>query len=826
MKKRILALVLASLMLISCLGIISSAVDTNYLLASGAGINGYTPSGWYWKIWGTSGWESSQILGDNSWLGSFYYEQKSDNGTPLVNQQIVLKDLGGNSANYIGYNSQFVLEHNNYSAIDAFEVSWASIAYPASAGGNLNASPNTISLAWATNSFSGNVLSKMTANTGLESNVTSGLVATFISNDGWNSSDGSGVGTSLNIDRFESLRLSVVANGTVVSTETIDLISAMTVGSYCQAPLVQWSNDVKVNFNANGTLSFTFGCMFNGGGQYYAGNNYGSGSIPAITTSTLNTSTLLTNSGYHFAVGTMDSLNRPYADTTWTMSNASINLRRVGTMDNENVQTYLGNAGYCSHEYSQSWQQTEAAGCVTQGVESLICSNCHLAVEVRSIPALGHNIIFSKTEDGGAAPANNGHIPDGAMYHGRKVSYCDRAGCPESVAETGDYAGYHMIFDEVHYFDLNGDPYEVSSTSCTEPAINKYKCICAYDSNWHLINGNGSCYEMKEVSTGTALGHNWGSWNVQTAATCGAAGVKARSCSRCNEVESEAIPATGSHTWGGWVVTTPATVDAAGVETATCYVCSTTKTRAIPKLDPPTENTYVYLNGVSTEIDAAIAAFATTSNAVLTIPADVDISAKTIQFPAYGDLVINEGAIYSSATLTGASNAIISDGNEGVVYGWRSSTSAWVARNPSVSISQVTCDYVSAGGSLISTMTAVQGNIVSKKISAVGVIFIPMSAMNTSAGGLGDLTNDGLRTNADLTSYYLTSTYASCGSMAVSIGASGTSFFQASLVSSNNAQTIVSGWYAIYDVADADGSYFFAADSGSINSNVKPADFA
>lgn len=52
-----------------------------------------------------------------------------------------------------------------------------------------------------------------------------------------------------------------------------------------------------------------------------------------------------------------------------------------------------------------------------------------------------------------------------------------------------------------------------------------------------------------------ALGHSWGAWEITKPATEAEDGEKSRTCSRCNETETQVIPATG-HTcdWGEWEI--------------------------------------------------------------------------------------------------------------------------------------------------------------------------------------------------------------------------------------------------------------------------------
>lgn len=77
--------------------------------------------------------------------------------------------------------------------------------------------------------------------------------------------------------------------------------------------------------------------------------------------------------------------------------------------------------------------------------------------------------------------------------------------------------------------------------------------------------------------------HSWSAWTVTKAATCTAAGSQRRTCTGCNEVQTQTIDATG-HNWGAWVVTKAATTEAEGVETRTCSKCGSKETRRIDKL--------------------------------------------------------------------------------------------------------------------------------------------------------------------------------------------------------------------------------------------------
>lgn len=68
-----------------------------------------------------------------------------------------------------------------------------------------------------------------------------------------------------------------------------------------------------------------------------------------------------------------------------------------------------------------------------------------------------------------------------------------------------------------------------------------------------------------------ALGHSWGDWEITKPAAEAEDGEKSRTCSRCNETETQVIPATG-HTcnWGDWTITTAPTLTATGKAERVC----------------------------------------------------------------------------------------------------------------------------------------------------------------------------------------------------------------------------------------------------------------
>ena len=88
----------------------------------------------------------------------------------------------------------------------------------------------------------------------------------------------------------------------------------------------------------------------------------------------------------------------------------------------------------------------------------------------------------------------------------------------------------------------------------------------------------------KEVRKTPALGHAL-TETVITEPTCGTAGSKEVTCSRCDYKETKEIPATGKHAYGDWVIVKEATCTEEGLRTQTCNICGDVKKEVLPKAD-------------------------------------------------------------------------------------------------------------------------------------------------------------------------------------------------------------------------------------------------
>ena len=88
----------------------------------------------------------------------------------------------------------------------------------------------------------------------------------------------------------------------------------------------------------------------------------------------------------------------------------------------------------------------------------------------------------------------------------------------------------------------------------------------------------------KEIRKIPALGHDLKE-TVITEPTCGTAGSKEITCSRCDFKDTKEIPATGNHAYGDWVIVKEATCTEEGLRTQTCANCGDVIEEVIPKVD-------------------------------------------------------------------------------------------------------------------------------------------------------------------------------------------------------------------------------------------------
>ena len=78
---------------------------------------------------------------------------------------------------------------------------------------------------------------------------------------------------------------------------------------------------------------------------------------------------------------------------------------------------------------------------------------------------------------------------------------------------------------------------------------------------------------------------------ITTQPTCGAAGVKTFTCTKCQATYTEQVPATGAHNFSILVSETPAQVGVDGSRVYQCSVCGAQYTEVIPALPAPPSST-------------------------------------------------------------------------------------------------------------------------------------------------------------------------------------------------------------------------------------------
>ncbi len=104
-----------------------------------------------------------------------------------------------------------------------------------------------------------------------------------------------------------------------------------------------------------------------------------------------------------------------------------------------------------------------------------------------------------------------------------------------------------------------------------EPDVTEPDCTHDGNSVLHCQHGCGET----QIKVLPMLGHDWGEWEIDQAATCTVAGEQHHQCTRCHETETAIISATG-HQYDEWTTNADGTA-----EEHTCTICGTTETRSL-----------------------------------------------------------------------------------------------------------------------------------------------------------------------------------------------------------------------------------------------------
>ena len=109
-------------------------------------------------------------------------------------------------------------------------------------------------------------------------------------------------------------------------------------------------------------------------------------------------------------------------------------------------------------------------------------------------------------------------------------------------------------------------------TSGEEVRIDEIAATCTKDGSYDSVFYCTVCDTelSRETVILPAFGHDWGSWEVTTPATCENAGIETRVCANDSKHKETREIAAKGHRWGSWKLTKPASCEEPGIETRVC----------------------------------------------------------------------------------------------------------------------------------------------------------------------------------------------------------------------------------------------------------------
>lgn len=168
----------------------------------------------------------------------------------------------------------------------------------------------------------------------------------------------------------------------------------------------------------------------------------------------------------------------------------------------ENVVT----ANKLGHDYAVDFTEDKPATCTENGSKSRHCSRCDAKTDVTVIPATGHTEVI----DAAVPPT----CTQTGLTEGKRCSVCNTVLVKQNIVEKLP-----------HRWD---EGVETKAPTCTEAGVKTFTC--------------SQCHNTKTEPI-SALGHDWGAWNVMTPATETTEGSETRTCQRDgNHTETRSIP--------------------------------------------------------------------------------------------------------------------------------------------------------------------------------------------------------------------------------------------------------------------------------------------
>ena len=274
------------------------------------------------------------------------------------------------------------------------------------------------------------------------------------------------------------------------------------------------------------------------------------------------------------------------------------------------------------HDFCE-WRLVKAPTCTEPGTEERVCRNCGHA-ETRIAEAAGHDF-------GEALPCEEGvdcvkcgaampTVPHTCATRGKEAT-CTESGYTETYCTVCGKVIGDRTESAVLGHDFGEWETDIAAT-CEEEGTEARSCKSCGTVEKRVVpatehsvvyvsakaadctqDGYGAyaycsvCGEeiIPKVAI-AALGHDYGEWETDIAATCEEEGSETHSCKICGTVEKRVVPATG-HKWVT-LVEVSATESAEGVIIYMCSVCEATRQETIPKIEHVHDYDYVSIYGV------------------------------------------------------------------------------------------------------------------------------------------------------------------------------------------------------------------------------------
>ncbi len=204
---------------------------------------------------------------------------------------------------------------------------------------------------------------------------------------------------------------------------------------------------------------------------------------------------------------------------------------------------------------------------------------------------LGKNVKTIGTEAFRYSCFSEVEIPDtvtsiGANAFSLVYSAVSRSGSTLNYYYTGSPVYVTIIGKEggtaQQYANAGGFPFRTPGSSAHTHSWSDWtvKKAAGCETAGEKIRTCSGC-QQSESQTIPATGHSWSDWKTESAADCETDGVSARSCANCGKKETKTIPATG-HSWSDWKTESAADCETDGVSARSCANCGKKETNTIP----------------------------------------------------------------------------------------------------------------------------------------------------------------------------------------------------------------------------------------------------